>query len=696
MKKWFLLAAALVASPLWAAFPTDDAVTLWHFDDLNDANRADGANSALEIGGTDGKVQLNAPLSEAEAAESKLRGGDGRVAKIQRGGFLNANQGANGELNVGKNRLSIYLRLRLNLSEDAHDCPIFSKRGAKCAYNIFAFRDFFGVEVNTTQNRQTLSGRAPFAEMRDPANALTAWHDVVVRVNEGKLEFFVDGRCVDEDFVLGDLCLNDEPVLIGAQTHGGDAGIDARFEGEIDTAAVWDRTLSDAEILQLSGGPERADSRNRVDRGNGESPQYWTPPNGYFVGDTFPFSHDGVFHAGYLLDKRHHGSKNGFGAHQWMQITSRDLVHWEHQPFIVPIEYQQEGSICTGSVFFHDGKFYAFYGNRWSNGFSENVTEIPQEGLLSCSTSDDGIHFTKTLKPLFPTPEGYGHGTRDPVVFQDPQTKEFHLYATDSYQGRGCWLHAKSKDLKDWEILDPVYTDRSGQPECPDWFEWGGTYYVIAGHGNGFYRVSSSPLGPWEVPAGQNILMPGATKVPKTAAWKDGRRLITGWVGLDGWAGTLVFHELIRHENGSLGEKFVPEMIPATGKPVVAETDVKDAQKKWAELPGNARIQAELTFDPARRDALPECKFLLAKDLELAISPVQRAASIGGIRLERIDFTRGTVTLDVIFKDEILDVCVNGEKTATFRVPKEEARTVSFTNQFGSMALKTFTVSPLK
>ena len=137
-------------------------------------------------------------------------------------------------------------------------------------------------------------------------------------------------------------------------------------------------------------------------------------------------------------------------------------------------------------------------------------------------------------------------------------------------------------------------------------------------------------------------------------------------------------------------------VIPATEKPVVAETNVKDAQKTWAGLPGNARIQAELTFDPARRDALPECRFLLAKDLELAISPVQHTATIGGIRLEQIDFTRRTVTLDVIFKDEVLDVCVNGEKTATFRVPKAEARTVSFTNEFGSMALKSFIVSPLK
>ena len=137
-------------------------------------------------------------------------------------------------------------------------------------------------------------------------------------------------------------------------------------------------------------------------------------------------------------------------------------------------------------------------------------------------------------------------------------------------------------------------------------------------------------------------------------------------------------------------------MIPATENPVVAETDVKDAQKTWAELPGNARIQAELTFDQARCDALPKCKFLLANDLELAISPVQRAAAIGGIRLEQIDFSKGTVTIDVIFKDEVLDICVNGEKTATFHVMKEEARTISFMNEFGSMELKLLTISPLK
>lgn len=695
MKKWKIFAtfwgvAAFFAPPLHATTPLDDAVALWNFDGLNDAN---GANSQLTAVGD---VQLNVPLNEQETAESRLRGGDGKIAKFSIGSYLNAGQGAQNELSFGKNALSIYLRLRLpaNLT----DCPIFSKRGSqKFAFNIFAYREYLGLELDTTQNKSRLVGRAAFDEMRSPPNALAAWHDVVVRMNEGKLEFFVDGRCFDEDFVLGDLVQNDQPVLIGAQAYG-DQQIDARFSGEIDTIAVWNRTLSEEEILWLAGGKEKADLRTRLDRGNGESLQYWTPPNGYFVGDTFPFAHDGVFHAAFLLDKRHHGSKNGFGAHQWIQATSTDLVHWTHQPFLVPIEYQKEGSICTGSVLVHDGKFYAFYGNRWSKGFSQNTTNFPDDGLLTCSVSEDGIHFQKRLKPLFPDPEGYGHGTRDPIVFKDPQSGVFHLYATDSFLGRGCWLHAVSRDLENWDIQDPVFTDRQGQPECPDWFEWNGLYYVIAGHGNGFYRVSKNPTGPWEIPAKPNILMPGSAKVPKTAPWKNDRRIITGWVGLENrWAGALVFHELVRRQDGTLGEKFVPEMIPQTLDPVVSEKQINANEKTWSKLPADYRLQMELEFNPARRDALTEWKLLLDDELTLTISPFQRSATLGNVKLERVDFTSGKLSIDLIVKENITDLCLNDDRAVTLYREKKAKHSISFKKDDSQgIRIEKMIVSPLK
>jgi hypothetical protein len=57
-------------------------------------------------------------------------------------------------------------------------------------------------------------------------------------------------------------------------------------------------------------------------------------------------------------------------------------------------------------------------------------------------------------------------------------------------------------------------------------------------------------------------------EVPKTAPYKDGRRLIVGMVNDGGWGGDNVFHELVKLPDGTLGEKFVPEMTPLRGEPL--------------------------------------------------------------------------------------------------------------------------------
>src|SRR5262245_40224186 len=146
--------------------------------------------------------------------------------------------------------------------------------------------------------------------------------------------------------------------------------------------------------------------------------QYFRPHNQFNVGDTMPFFQDGTFHFLYLFDRGHHGARGGLGAHQWAHVTSRDLVHWTEQPLVVPIENDDEGSICTGSMFFHAGTYYAFYATRgWD-----------RVERLSASTSDDGVHFTKTQpNPFLIPPDKYVNGFRDPHVFRDDRTGLFHL-----------------------------------------------------------------------------------------------------------------------------------------------------------------------------------------------------------------------------------------------------------------------------
>ena len=294
----FLFSGAVLTSsvsadePRPAPFPTADAVAFWDFADTNDAN---GANSQLQVLG---HVQLNVPLTEAEAQESKLRGGDGRVARFDGTGCLSADQGANGELNIQGSELTFCVRLRMDPLKG--DCPIFSKHGGhqNMGYNLYAMEAFYGTEVGVTGKkvqrdsdiRTPLSTRAPFAEMRQPTEAQTAWHDVICRVNAAKMELFVDGRCVDEDFTLGVLNHCPAKVLFGAQDVG-NGQPQGSFKGDLDYVAIWNRALTDEEIVTLSGGPERIDPRLRTERGiANESMQYWRPPNAYFVGDCMPFN----------------------------------------------------------------------------------------------------------------------------------------------------------------------------------------------------------------------------------------------------------------------------------------------------------------------------------------------------------------------------------------------------------------------
>lgn len=679
------------------AAPWDDAVAVWHMADGKDTA---GKSSDLSI---HGQAMFGVELDRQEVKESRQRGGDGKAVRIFRDAYLSADQGADGELNVTGQQLSICLRLRVPLGD--WDFPIFAKHGGhdKLAFNVYSAQDRLGCEFGTTKLRGLLWATVPFADLLPKGGGRGAWHDVICRIDGAKLELFVDGRCVDEEFMMGEFRQNDEPVLIGAESYG--ENIKTGFEGLIDHVALWNRALTDEEILFLSGGPGRADRRERTDRGiPGESLQYWRPPNHYFVGDCLPFYDEtsGTFHFAYLLDKAHHKAKNGYGAHQWAQATSTDLVNWTHQPLLLPITHQWEGSICTGSVFQHDGMFYAFYATRAVNDIPAPDGKAYSGEFVGVATSSDGIHFTKQQpNPLvvLPRDAGYSGAGRDPVVFRNPADGLFHMYITSNFKGNGCWAHLSSTDLKSWELLPPVLAG-GGDPECPDHFEWDGTYYLIVNWGNGFYRMSDSATGPWEKPAAPDILMPGITRVPKTAAYKNGRRIICGWTNEHGFGGHAVFHELIRNPDGTLGEKFVPEMIPKTGAAVFSKRNLSGESRTVENLPGEFRLRATLDFDPAERDNLMEWSVLLheaenRKDA-LRLVPAERAVYLGGVKIERVDFTKSPLTVDLIVKDDLADVCVNDCRTATISVPTKTARKITVGGTSTGWRIRSLDVLPLK
>jgi hypothetical protein len=174
--------------------------------------------------------------------------------------------------------------------------------------------------------------------------------------------------------------------------------------------------------------------------------QYYKPQGDFYVGDCMPFYHDGVFRLYYLIDEGHHSALGGLGGHQWAQASTYDLRSWIHHPLALAISELHAGSICSGSVFFHEGIYYAFYATR-----NRDWTQH-----LCLATGMDGVHFRKDASNPFASPPiGFKPmHYRDPVVFQDPQTGLFHLLTTASLENYplsgygGCLAHLRSHDLR--------------------------------------------------------------------------------------------------------------------------------------------------------------------------------------------------------------------------------------------------------
>lgn len=428
--------------------------------------------------------------------------------------------------------------------------------------------------------------------------------------------------------------------------------------------------------------------------------QYFLPERPFFVGDCMPFYHDGVFYLYYLVDENHHQGLGGLGGHQWALATTRDLVEWEDHGLVLPLSEPWEGSICTGSTFFHEGTFYAFYATR-----RRDWTEH-----LSLATSSDGVHFEKSAQvPYLPLPPGFQpRHCRDPFVFWDEATGRFHMIVTTALadfvpvQHSGCLLHLTSPDLQSWAVAEwpfliPGYPT---VPECADWFGWNGRYYLIFSVGGvAHYRMADGPLGPWRKPVVDTLDGPMA-RVMKTAPYHDNRRIGVAFViSLEGerddgrwlWAGNVLFRELVQRPDGTLGTKFVPEMAAAVadGGDVERWEVVLDGREGMAvagvgEVGANGRLRLEIAWEGetavvgiilrASADGQEGYTLRLDRagrrvDVRPAARPVFDYQARHGME-EVAELAAATVTVEVVLYEDLVDVMVGNGRCLINRFPQ--------------------------
>ena len=238
-----------------------DAVAVWHMHDLGDTT---GKPNPLK---TVGAVELACDLSEAERAESIHRGGDGKAALFDGTGWLVTENETEGVALSGE---AFSIAVRLNATEE----------GGIFYTNLFSLVLFGqGLLIGLLG-----TGSGDCALVRDiPMTriAYNRWHDLVVRLANGRLECFVDGALMDRLPLPGPpRAVLRGPTVIGAwQVHDPplpafpasiiDGVFTSPFHGRIDHAMFWNRALTDEEIAALSGvealtAPDRHADRQKA------------------------------------------------------------------------------------------------------------------------------------------------------------------------------------------------------------------------------------------------------------------------------------------------------------------------------------------------------------------------------------------------------------------------------------------------
>ena len=292
-------------------------------------------------------------------------------------------------------------------------------------------------------------------------------------------------------------------------------------------------------------------------------------PEGAYVGDVMPFTtDDGILEIYYLYDTDH----NGQGYHPIYKYSTKNLYEYKDHGMMLSFGLMSDPdpALGTGSVLQdHDGLYHLFYTGHNDTGNGGKGRECVMH-----ATSTDRENWVKDEEAVFFAPDGYSKDDfRDPEVFwvEEDQCYWLLIAARENTKG-GVVLRYTSTDLKQWEIQGPIFAPMAQYMlECPDLFCIGDTWYLTYSWDCvTYYAIGNSINGPF-VPPRDNILDGmgllagnGFIFYAAKTAELNGDLYLCGWLGRAGlsadsgfyqWAGNLLIHQLVQHEDGTLGVK---------------------------------------------------------------------------------------------------------------------------------------------
>ncbi len=729
-----------------------------------------------------GEVKWGGLLEGADRDASLVRGGDGKAVHIEPGGYLElANDKA---LKIDPRHFTLAIRLRDASGAWLH--PILGSYGSDKQVTLalrgrdarampMASHDTFtpskptrtieswlvypdgprsvhghsgmiealwgatepdGSRLRTVQRKHPEAVR-PNPLFNDVSNAVMRvnfpasligprdWHDLVVRFTGPKLQLFINGVLVDEEFPIGQTRERTLPFLIAAAQE--DGKLKTGFHGLIDHVAVWNRALSDAEVVALSGGPETVAQRELAILGPEASHMQYFRARGHNrkVGDMIPYwdEEQQTLRMFYLILRRNMHSKwdGGHGGLEIWQASTKDLKSWTHHPVTIPITEQWEAANGTGAVAFLDGKYHFFYPS-WQYG-SEHYSGIQH------AVSTDGIHFVKQEPhpfiaggdcEVFQTGDGVFH-----MITSGPDRQDSKVAVTDKALGTvHTQVRLTSTDLKKWTPVEGSFIESDKRLDlCPNVFQFGDWHYYLCGRG--FWR-SKQPFGPWEE---HSPLRLDKLSVPKTAAFGKNRRIYAGFLTDDGWGGNAVLRELVQDKDGRLGTRFVPELIPAAGDPLPITFEPKPPTTEGRtvrvvadqagsitipNIPGDYRLRMEIEAGPealassfgiglcaASASGEDGCDLLFepgpqrVRFSKMSNSSGEVKDNPGGGVIEAVEGMNRAFQVDIIVRHDIIDAEIGGFRAAATRFWNPRADRIRLFTRAGTVTFRDIRVQPL-
>ena len=415
-------------------------------------------------------------------------------------------------------------------------------------------------EVTPGEIRDMVVG-IPLALLDDPL----AVHEIVLDFSDVRWSMYVDGILYDNDFTLG------YPVSSGQ-------GCSVRSP-QVGDVSLWLPGL-EAVPGEVPGNVGKFGERAS------EGIQYWIPPfYNSWVGDVAAIWHDGCYHLFYLFDRRGHGSKFGRGGHYFEHLSTADFKTWKEHEAATPIEEQWE-TFGTGTPFAKDDKLYLSYGLHTTRIYPEESTNLPEQKEYLKGHGETGCFPYDTLDGKVPAGTTWAfsedggktfvksrmtvHPCENPSIYTDA---EGNLSMLANYRAKGTWVSDRLEG--GWRCIDPDFPLGG---DCTFPFTWGGYDYVVGGFVSMWNRPAGKEDAPWHdmVAASEDcyngISVPSVTPIP------GDRMIMAGWLKMRNWAGALVIYELVQHPDGSLGSKWMDEIVPVTGRKLFGKRNIADGE----------------------------------------------------------------------------------------------------------------------